>query len=265
MGFSRQEYWSGVPLPSLNMLSRLVITFLPRSKRLLISWLQSPSASDFGAQENTISIVSLSTCHEVTGQDTMIFVFWMLSYSNIKWKLNFEKCTAWDLWVWVFFGDWLKTIAPPASQRVPSNCSKEGGGCQHVCDLGEGERAIKHISQKSCYSHEPDVSVNDFSAFLSMKRCKKLSSLKFSPENTYLSEGLLNQFPQSPESFILNLCPELPFRVCWRWAIAVAHDPDLVEPGDEGPSLGMKGSTLNLKHTSKYVGAWGQGARGPEF
>ena len=43
-GFSRQEYWSGVPLPSLNMLSRLVITFLPRSKSLLISWLQSPSA-----------------------------------------------------------------------------------------------------------------------------------------------------------------------------------------------------------------------------
>ena len=43
MGFSRQEYWSGVPLPSPNMLSRFVITFLPRSKRLLISWLQSPS------------------------------------------------------------------------------------------------------------------------------------------------------------------------------------------------------------------------------
>ena len=39
MGFSRQEYWSGVPLPS-----RLVITFLPRSKRLLISWLQLSSA-----------------------------------------------------------------------------------------------------------------------------------------------------------------------------------------------------------------------------
>ena len=44
VGFSRQEYWSGVPLPSPNMPSRLVITFLPRSKRLLISWLQSPSA-----------------------------------------------------------------------------------------------------------------------------------------------------------------------------------------------------------------------------
>ena len=52
MGFSRQEYWRGVPLPSIlmprsllfNMLCRLVITFLPRSKYLLISWLQSPSA-----------------------------------------------------------------------------------------------------------------------------------------------------------------------------------------------------------------------------
>ena len=58
-----------------NRLSRFVIAFLPRSKRLLISWLQSPSASDFVAQENTVSIVSLSICHEVMGQDTMIFVF----------------------------------------------------------------------------------------------------------------------------------------------------------------------------------------------
>ena len=44
MGFSRQEYWSGMPSPSLNMLSRLGITFLPRSKCLLISWLKSSSA-----------------------------------------------------------------------------------------------------------------------------------------------------------------------------------------------------------------------------
>ena len=44
IGFSRQEYWSGVSLTSLNMLSRLVIIFLPRCKHLLISWLQSPSA-----------------------------------------------------------------------------------------------------------------------------------------------------------------------------------------------------------------------------
>ena len=43
----------GKVMPLLfNMLSRLVIAFLPRSKHLLISWLQSPSASDFGAHEN---------------------------------------------------------------------------------------------------------------------------------------------------------------------------------------------------------------------
>ena len=44
MGFSRQECWSGVPLPSPNMLSGFVITFFPRSKHFLISWLESPSA-----------------------------------------------------------------------------------------------------------------------------------------------------------------------------------------------------------------------------
>ena len=59
----------------LNMLSRLVITFLPRSKHLLISWLQSHHY--FGAQEKkvvTVSIVSPSICHEVLGPDTMILV-----------------------------------------------------------------------------------------------------------------------------------------------------------------------------------------------
>ena len=53
-GFSRQEHWSGVPLPSLNMLSRLVITFLPRSKHLLISWLQSSSAVILEPPENKV-------------------------------------------------------------------------------------------------------------------------------------------------------------------------------------------------------------------
>ena len=78
MGFSRQEYQSGVPLPSLNMLSRLVITFLPRSKRLLISWLQSPSAVNLEPRKiksDTVSTVSPSISHEVMGPDAMIFVF----------------------------------------------------------------------------------------------------------------------------------------------------------------------------------------------
>ena len=61
-----------------HMLSRLVITFLPRSKRLLISWLQSPSAVILEPRKIksvTVSIVSPSVCHEVMGPDIMILVF----------------------------------------------------------------------------------------------------------------------------------------------------------------------------------------------
>ena len=61
-----------------NMLSRLVITFLPRSKRLLISWLQSPSAVILEPpkiKSVTVSIVSPSICHEVMGPDALILVF----------------------------------------------------------------------------------------------------------------------------------------------------------------------------------------------
>ena len=60
----------------LNMLSRLVITFLPRSRRLLISWLQSPSAVILEPRKiksATVSSVSPSICHEVMGPDAMIF------------------------------------------------------------------------------------------------------------------------------------------------------------------------------------------------
>ena len=56
-----------------NMQSRLVITFLPKSKRLLISWLQSPSAVILEAA--TVSTVSPSICHEVMGLEAMILVF----------------------------------------------------------------------------------------------------------------------------------------------------------------------------------------------
>ena len=66
-----------------NMLSRLVIAFLPRSKCLLISWLQSPSTVILEPpkmESVTISIVSPSICHEVTGPDAMILVFLILSF-----------------------------------------------------------------------------------------------------------------------------------------------------------------------------------------
>ena len=61
-----------------SMLSRLVITFLPRSKRLLISWLQSPSAVILELNKiksTTVYTVSPSICHEVMGMDVMILVF----------------------------------------------------------------------------------------------------------------------------------------------------------------------------------------------
>ena len=66
-----------------NMLSRLVIAFLPRCKYLLISWLQSPSAVILEPKKIkslTVSIVSPSVCHEVMGPDAMILLFWMLSF-----------------------------------------------------------------------------------------------------------------------------------------------------------------------------------------
>src|SRR5574337_1144833 len=62
----------------LNMLSRLVITFLPRNKHLLMSWLQSPSAVILEPKKiksDTVSTVSPSISHEVMGPDAMIFVF----------------------------------------------------------------------------------------------------------------------------------------------------------------------------------------------
>ena len=69
----------GKVMPLLfNVLSRLVITFLPRSQHLLISWLQSPSAVILEPRKiksATVSIVSPSICHEVMGLDAMILVF----------------------------------------------------------------------------------------------------------------------------------------------------------------------------------------------
>ena len=66
-----------------NMLSRLVIAFLPRSKYLLIPWLQSLSPEILESKERksvTVSIVSVSVCHEEMEPDAMIFIFSMLSF-----------------------------------------------------------------------------------------------------------------------------------------------------------------------------------------
>ena len=83
IALTRWTFVGKVMSPLFNMVSRLVIAFLPRSKHLLISWLQSPSAEILEPKKRKsvpISIVSSSICPEVMGPDAMILVFWMLSF-----------------------------------------------------------------------------------------------------------------------------------------------------------------------------------------
>ena len=78
IALTRQTFVGKVMSLLFNMLSRLVITFLPRSKRLLISWLQSPSAVILESKKiksYTVFTVSPSFSHEVMGPDAMIFIF----------------------------------------------------------------------------------------------------------------------------------------------------------------------------------------------
>ena len=71
-----------------NMLSRLLIVFLPRSKCLLISWLQSPNAVILEHQKIKSATISPYISHEVMGLDAMILVLWMLSF-----KPTFSLCS----------------------------------------------------------------------------------------------------------------------------------------------------------------------------
>ena len=83
ISFTRRTFVGKVMSLLLNMLSSLVITFLLRSKHLLISWLQSPPAVILEPQKiksATVPTVSSSISHEVMERDAMILVFWMLSF-----------------------------------------------------------------------------------------------------------------------------------------------------------------------------------------
>ena len=74
IALTRQAFVDKVISLLFNVLSRLVITFLPRSKHLLISWLQSPSAVILEPLKIKSATVSPSICHEVVRQDAMILV-----------------------------------------------------------------------------------------------------------------------------------------------------------------------------------------------
>ena len=112
------------------MLFRFVIVFLPRSKCLLISWLQSPSAVIWEPKKIksfTVSMVSPSIYHEVMALDAMIFVFWMLSYKPafslfsftfIKRLFSSSSPEGWcHLHIWgswyVPLQSWFQLVLPP--------------------------------------------------------------------------------------------------------------------------------------------------------
>ena len=107
IALTRQTFVGKVMSLLLNMLSRLVITFLPRSKCLLISWLQSPSAVILEPQKIksvTVSTVSPSICHEVMGPDAMILV-WSMFYTQpfcSVWQEHLyvlKKCLKNEWWI----------------------------------------------------------------------------------------------------------------------------------------------------------------------
>ena len=91
IAFTRWTFVCKVMSLLFNLLSRLVIAFLPRSKCLLISWLQLPSAGIFEPtkiKSLTVSTVCPSISHEVMGPDAMILVFSLLSF-----KSTFSLCS----------------------------------------------------------------------------------------------------------------------------------------------------------------------------
>ena len=120
----RQTFVDKVMSLLLNMLCRLVITFLPRSKHLLISWLQSPSAvilEPKNIKSATVSTVSPSICHEVVGPDAMILVFWMLSFKLTFWvplhflPLGWCHLRIWGYW-YVSGQSWFQLVLHPAQR-----------------------------------------------------------------------------------------------------------------------------------------------------
>ena len=96
IALTRQTFVGKVISLLYNMLSRLVITFLPSSKHLLISWLQSPAAvilEPRKTKSDTVSTAFPSIYHEMMRPNAMILVFWMLSFPNLLtyWVQHFHS------------------------------------------------------------------------------------------------------------------------------------------------------------------------------
>ena len=90
IALTRRTFVGKVMSQLFNMLSRLVITFLPRSKHLLISWLQSPSAVILEPRKiksSTVSTVSPSFCHEWMGPDAMILEAGAIAQYSVMYRV----------------------------------------------------------------------------------------------------------------------------------------------------------------------------------
>jgi len=137
-----------------NMLSRLVIAFLPKGKPLLISWLQSSSAVIIEPEKIkpvTFSIVSPSICHEVMGPDATILGFWMLgfktafsllSFAFIKRLFSSSSLSA----IRVVSSEYLRLLIFLLAILIPACASSNPAFCM-ICTL-----QISSISRVTIYS-----------------------------------------------------------------------------------------------------------------
>ena len=107
-----------------SMLSRFVIDFLPRSKHILISWLQSPFAVILEPKKiksATVFTASPSICHEVMGCHKLrFFVFCFLFFFNLWWILSYIEMKQ----PWVYMCSPSQSPLPPPSPPFPSRFSQ---------------------------------------------------------------------------------------------------------------------------------------------
>ena len=142
-----------------NMLSRLVITFLPRYKHLLISWLQSPSAVILEPQKIksvTVSIVSPCICHEVMGSEGMIIVSWMLSFKPTFSLSIFRQ------WSWTSHLPWASLRYEEATLVGKRPFAIEKGAMRNLSnqnpqELGKGRWAAHQHSSITLAKQQPDT------------------------------------------------------------------------------------------------------------
>ena len=128
IALTRQTFVGNVMSLLFNMLSRLVIVFLPRSKHLLISWLQSPSAVTLKPKKIksvTVSIVSLFICLEVMGLDAIILVFWILVWVLGQYFHSLSSSSSSSLLpaIRVVSSEYLKLLIFPPAILIPACAS----------------------------------------------------------------------------------------------------------------------------------------------